>query len=217
MFPSTWCVQPMTRSALRRSFLGSCVSTEEDGTEEEGEVCAFLRDEEGDLEEEERGREAEDENRVHDAGHGDELHEAELQVEDGDQDGLGSAVALIQEGTPARLSRMPTFIVPLAMSVEDVTLAAVTLGAVTPTEKIEPEEEKACQGRAGGFKEAGERAGQFREGVGRGISKQQVVRCAPLEAMGYARRPVVGLESDAEVEGSVATFVSCESFGSRMY
>jgi hypothetical protein len=217
MFPSTWCVQPMTRSALRRSFLGSCGSTEEDEAEEEdGEVCAFLRDEEGDLEEEERGRGVDDENRTGEDGHGDEMHEAKLQVEDGDQDGLGNAVALIQEGTPARLSRMPTFIVPPAMSAEDVTLAAVTVEVGTPAEKIEPEEEKARQGRAGTF-EVRERAGQFREGVGRGISKKQVVGCAPLEAMGYAQRVVVGLESDADVEGSVATFVSCESFGSRMY
>jgi hypothetical protein len=50
MFPSTWCVQPMTRSALRRSFLGSCLSTKEDeAEEEEQEICAFLRDEEEDM------------------------------------------------------------------------------------------------------------------------------------------------------------------------
>jgi hypothetical protein len=208
----------MTRSALRRSFLGSCVSTEEDEVEEEdGEVCAFLRDDAGDLEEEERGREAEDESCAHQHGHGDELHDAELQVEDRDQDGLGTTVALMQEGTAARLSRMPTFIVPPAMSVEDVTLASVTLGGVTPTEKIGREEEKASQGRAGRFKEAGERAGQYQEGLSRGISKQYAGGYAPSkEAMGYAQRPVVGLESDADVEGSVATFVSCESFGSRM-
>jgi hypothetical protein len=55
MFPSTWCVQPMTLSALRTSFWGSCVSTEEEEAEEEdGEVCAFLRDDEGGLEEDGR-------------------------------------------------------------------------------------------------------------------------------------------------------------------
>jgi hypothetical protein len=113
---------------------------------------------------------------------------------------------------------MPTFIVPPAMSVEDVTLASVAVESVTPTEKIEPEEEKACQGRAGKSKEVLDGAGQFREGAGHGMPRQNVVGCAPSkEAMGYAQRPVVvGLESDAEVEGSVATFVSCESFGSRM-
>jgi hypothetical protein len=216
MFSSMWCAQPMTHSALRRSFLESCVSTEEEEAEEEGEVCAFLRDEEGDLKEE-RGREVEDVNPTPEDGRADEMYEAEFQVEHGDQDGLGKTAALSQEGTTARLSRMPTFIVPSAMSVQDVTLASVVVESVTPTEKIKPEEEKACQGRAGWFKEAGERAGQFREEAGRGIPKQQVVGCAPLEAMGYAHRPVVGLESDAEVEGSVATFVSCESFGSRMY
>jgi hypothetical protein len=47
---------------------------------------------------------------------------------------------------------------------------------------------------------------------------KQHVGCAPSkEAMGYAQRAVVGLESHADVEGSVVTFVSCESFGSRMY
>jgi hypothetical protein len=208
-----------SRSALRRSFLESCRSTEEDEEEEEEEVCAFLRDEEGDLEEDGREREVEDQNRAYQHGHGDETHEAELLVEDKDRDGSEKAVALIQEGTPARLSRMPTFIVPPAMSVEDVTLASVTVAAGTPAEKIEPEEEKACQDQAGNSREAGERAGQYQEGFSRGISKQHAGGYAPSkEAMGYAQRPVVvGLESDVDVEGSVATFVSCESFGLRMY
>jgi hypothetical protein len=79
------------------------------------------------------------------------------------------------------------------------------------------EEGEACEDRDRKLEDAGERAGQLREGVSHWMLKQRV-GCAPSkEAMGYAQRPVVGLESDADVEGSVATFVSCESFGSRMY
>jgi hypothetical protein len=219
MFPSTWCVQPMTRSALRRSFLGSCGSTEEDKAEEDGEVCAFLKDKEGDLDEEEREREVDDVdgdvNR--EAGNGDEIEVEEGVVLTREGGALGKVVALNQEGTTARLSRMPTFIVLPSMSVEDVTLAAVALGGVVPVEKMKREEGEACQDRARKLDDAREQAGQLREGVGHWTLKQHV-GCAPSkEAMGYAQRPVVGLESDADVEGSVATFVSCESFGSKIY
>jgi hypothetical protein len=196
MFPSTWCVQPMTRSALRRSFLGSCGSTEEDEAWEDGEVCAFLRDEEGDLDDEERKREVDD-------GDGDLNREAgngdKIEVEEGvwlTRDGgrLGKVVALIQDVATARLSRMPTFIVPPSMSVEDVTLAAVALGGVAPAEKMKREEGEGCQDRAGSLKDAAERASQQREGVVSGVPKQHV-GCAPSkEAMGYTQRALVGLE-----------------------
>ncbi|KAH6899502.1 hypothetical protein BKA70DRAFT_1569395 [Coprinopsis sp. MPI-PUGE-AT-0042] len=141
MFPSTWCVQPMTRSALRRSFLGTVASTAS-----EESICAFLKDEEGDREDEMEAQNS----------------ECLLGASDGKR-----AVKL--EG-PARLSRMPTFIVPSSIA-EDAATEADEQREVPPYEGPigQPEQVE---------------------------SKEKAVE-------------------DVDVEGSVATFVSCQSFDSR--